>query len=339
MSESERFARGVFVVKMSPKLALTAVACALSATTLSTPATAQLAIDRLWVDMNAGSVPRSDLVVRNESTDKYYITITASEILNPGTTEEKRQLGSNPEELGLLVTPGRMILEPGQMRAIRVVSLNNNLERDRVYRVNVTPQIGEVSATSTATENRGLALKLLAAFDVLVTVRPAENDVSLAVRRDGNFLALSNMGNSNVLLLDGMVCPAAGAVLSQSTQDYIRAQDREAHARQVEQAKESTEEVPPMSDREFVVDACIGLPGRRLYSGNVWRLPVAIGEQLRFNRRDAASQDLTPIVIRCDAAGNDGSSDSKYCVGASLEPKPGGAEIAPAISLTQTGES
>ncbi len=316
-----------------------AVTCALSATMLSTPAAAQLAIDRLWVDMGAGSVPRSDLVVRNESTDKYYITVTTSEILNPGTAEEKRQPGSNPEELGLLVTPGRMILEPGQMRAIRVVSLNKGLDRDRVYRVNVTPQIGEVSATSTAVESRGLALKLLAAFDVLVTVRPEKNEMVLAVRRDGNFLELSSQGNSNVLLLDGMVCPVAGAALSQSTQEFILAQDREAHERQVEQAKESSAEAPPLPERKFVVDACIGLPGRRLYSGNVWQVPASIGEQLQFRRRDSASQDLTPITIRCDAAGNDGSSDSKYCVGASLDPKPGGSVTAPAISLTQTGES
>jgi len=326
-------------VKIGLKLGSMSVACALSTMMLSTPATAQLAIDRLWVDMGAGNVPRSDLVVRNESTDKYYITVSTSEIVNPGTAEESRRPGSNPEELGLLVTPGRLILEPGQMRAIRLVSLNKSLDRDRVYRVNVTPQIGEVTATPTATENRGLAIKLLAAFDVLVTVRPEKNDASLSARRDGNFLTLSSTGNSNVLLLDGEVCPAAGAALSQSTQDYILAQDREAHERQVEQAKEASTEAPPLPDRKFVVDDCIGLPGRRLYSGNVWRLPVGIGEQLRFNRRDASSQDLTPIVISCDAAGNDGSSNSKYCVGANLESKPGGSDTAPAISLTQTGES
>jgi P pilus assembly chaperone PapD len=339
MSEFEESLGGISVVKTSSKLASMAVACALSTTVLTTPASAQLAIDRLWVDMGSGSVPRSDLVVRNESTDKYYITVSTSEILNPGTAEETRQPGSNPEELGLLVTPGRLILEPGQMRAIRLVSLNKGLARDRVYRVNVTPQLGEISATPTAAENRGLAIKLLAAFDVLVTVRPEKDDVSLTARRDGNFLTLSSAGNSNVLLLDGEVCPAAGAMLSQPTQDYILAQDREAHERQVAQAKEASTEAPPLPDRKFVVDACIGLPGRRLYSGNVWRLPAAIGEQLRFNRRDASSQDLTPIIISCDAAGNDGSSNSKYCVGANLEPKPGGSDTAPAISLTQSGES
>lgn len=305
------------------------------------PASAQLAIDRLWVDMGAGNVPRSDLVVRNESKDKYYITVATSEIVDPGTAAEERKPGSNPEELGLLVTPGRMILEPGQMRAIRIVSLNKGLERDRVYRVNVTPQIGEVSATSEATESRGLALKLLAAFDVLVTVRPEKDSSVLAVYRDGNFLEMASTGNSNVLLLDGRICPASGAVLSQPTQDFIIAQDRADHERELAQAKEASDDVKPMPERKFIADACVGLPGKRLYAGNVWRVPVAAGEELRFNRRDAATDDLIPITIRCDSAGAAGSTDSKYCVNARLEPAPGGSKQAPAISLTQNanGES
>jgi P pilus assembly chaperone PapD len=316
-------------------------AAMLGTAAFAAPASAQLAIDRLWVDMGAGNVPRSDLVVRNESKDKYYITVATSEIVNPGTATEERKPGSNPEELGLLVTPGRMILEPGQMRAIRIVSLNKGLESDRVYRVNVTPQIGEVSATSEATESRGLALKLLAAFDVLVTVRPEKDSSTLSVHRDGNFLEMASTGNSNVLLLDGMICPATGAVLSQPTQDFITAQDRADHERELAQAKESSADVKPMPERKFVADACVGLPGKRLYAGNVWRVPAAVGEELRFNRRDAATDDLTPITIRCDAAGSVGSSDSKSCVGASLEPAPGGSKQAPAISLTQNanGES
>ncbi|HMN52590.1 MAG TPA: hypothetical protein PKC32_00205 [Sphingopyxis sp.] len=303
---------------------------------LATPASAQLAIDRLWVDMGGGSVRRSDLVVRNESKDKYYITVATSEIVNPGTAQETREPGSNPEELGLLVTPGRMILEPGQMRAIRIVSLNQGLSKDRVYRVNVTPQIGELGAASAAPDSRGLAIKLLAAFDVLVTVRPEKGDATLVVHRDGNFLDLTSAGNSNVLLLDGKICPAAGKALSQATQDFIVAQDEQEYARQAEQAKETDGEAPPKPERDFGPDGCVGLSGKRLYAGNSWRLPAAVGEELRFNRRDSASQDLAPITIRCDAADGEGASNSKYCVGASLEPAPGGSQNAPANSLTQT---
>lgn len=322
------------------KLAASAAAM-VCATALSAPASAQLAIDRLWVDMGAGSVPRSDLVVRNESKDKYYITVSTSEIVNPGSADEVRKPGSNPEELGLLVTPGRMILEPGQMRAIRIVSLNEGLAKDRVYRVNVTPQIGELGATSAAPDARGLAIKLLAAFDVLVTVRPEKDDATLAARRDGNFLDLSSTGNSNVLLLDGQICPAAGAALSQTTQAFIVAQDQQDHERAVAQAKQSGAEAPALPERNFGPDGCVGLPGKRLYAGNSWRLPVAVGEELRFSRRDSASQDLAPITIRCDAAGGERASNSKYCVGASLEPAPGGSQNSPANSLTQTanGES
>lgn len=314
---------------------------ALCCATTSAPAYGQLAIDRLWLDMGAGGVPRSDLVVRNESDDKYYITVTTSEILNPGTPDEVRRLGSNPEELGLLTTPSRMILEPGQMRAIRVVSLNKDLTKDRVYRVNVTPQIGELTATPSAADTRGLAIKLLAAFDVLVTVRPEREESKLAAWREGNFLNLASIGNSNVLLLDGQICPAAGMALSQSTRDTIVAQDEQDYARQVSQAEESGAKPPPKPERNFEPDGCVGLPGRRLYAGNIWRLPVAPQEELRFSRRNSATDNLEPIIVRCDAVGENGASNSKFCMGASLEPAPGGSQNSPANSLTQNanGES
>lgn len=138
--------------------------------TCSAQASAQLAIDRLWVDLDDSGAGRSDLVVRNESDDIYYITVTPAEITAPGTDAQKRETHADPEELGLLVTPNRLVLRPEEMRAIRIVSLNQDLETDRVYRVNITPQIGEISYDQEAVENRGLALKLLAAFDVLVTV-------------------------------------------------------------------------------------------------------------------------------------------------------------------------
>lgn len=291
---------------------------------LPTAANAQLAIDRLWVDMDSSGVARSDFVVRNESKDKYYVTITTTEVVAPGTAEEKRVSIANPEELGLLVTPNRVILEPGQLRAFRIVSLNKNIASDRVYRVNVTPQIGSVSVQNANAENRGLAIKVLAAFDVLVTVRPKDNQPTLSVQRDGEFLTLSNPGNSNLLLLDGAVCPVAGTALSAATQAFFNEQDKLARER-AGVTKTATGEVvkDAVPSREFKPDACVGLPGRRLYPGNVWKIPASVGEALRFSRRDSASKDLEPITIRCDTAGKEGSKDSEYCKDTHLGAEPG----------------
>lgn len=307
------------------------------------PAHAQLAIDRLWVDFDSKGVPRSDLVVRNESKDRYYVTVSTFEITDAGTDKEQRVTIADPEKLGLLVTPNRLILDPGQMRAIRLVSLNSALTSDRVYRVSVIPQIGDLALEDTAPDSRGLAIKLLAAFDVLVTVRPDAQQRALVARRAGNMVTLANEGNSNILLLDGAICPAPGAVLAPSTQDFIYkieveraelAKVKVTPEQQAAAALAGKAVVPDAVRRSFAIDDCVGLPGRRLYAGNSWPLPVAEGESMKFSRRDAASKDLAPIVIRCDAAGNDGSKDSSLCQGPSLEKT---SEAGPALTSANQG--
>lgn len=171
------------------------------------PASAQLAIDRLWVDFEPNVTPRADVTIRNESKDRYYITVTPAEIVTPGTATEKRVEESDPDRLGLLVTPNRLILEPGAMRSIRIVSLNTALVNDRIYRVKISPQVGDIETTSSAPANRDVAIKLLAAYDVLVTARPKDAKARLVTSKTSDTLVIRNDGNTNMLLFDGELCP------------------------------------------------------------------------------------------------------------------------------------
>jgi len=314
-------------------LAARPLACAAGAAMAfaSIPASAQMAIDRLWVDLDSAKVARSDLVIRNESKDRYYVTVTPSEVIDPGTPQERRVQETDPQKLGLLVTPSRIILDPGQLRAIRVVSLDSNLTKDRIYRISITPQIGELTATPSDTQGHGLAIKMLTAFDALVSVRPGNPVENLVATRQGANLVLSNSGNSNLLLLDGKVCPAAGTTLAESTQQFLLDEQKAAEAAAKEQgapanpadANKSPEAkladaAATAAAPTFKPDECAKLPGRRLYAGNSWTVPEAVGETLTFNRRDSAAEDLKPITIRC-GSGTDGKTDSKFCAGAGLD--------------------
>jgi hypothetical protein len=230
------------------------------------------------------------------------------------------------------VTPSRIILDPGQLRAIRVVSLDSNLTKDRIYRISITPQIGELTATPSDTQGHGLAIKMLTAFDALVSVRPGNPVETLVATRQGANLVLSNRGNSNLLLLDGKICPAAGATLAASTQQFLideqkaaevaaRAQGapvNPADANKSPEAKLADAAAATVAAPAFKPDECAKLPGRRLYVGNSWTVPEAVGETLTFNRRDSAAEDLKPITIRC-GSGADGKTDSKFCAGAGLD--------------------
>lgn len=173
------------------------------------PASAHLSIDKLWVEFEEGDRERNDLIIRNDSEDRYYVSIAVSEVLQPGTENETRVTEVDPERLGLLVTPNKLVLEPGAIRSIRLVSLNSGLTSDRVYRVLISPQVGAIKAASGVDEARGIAIKMLAAYDVLVVDRPTQRSSDIIAERDAGALTLRNQGNTNVLLAGGSVCPAS----------------------------------------------------------------------------------------------------------------------------------
>lgn len=226
--------------------------CALAACVAALPAHAQLSINKLWVEFDRSAQPRTDLVIRNDSKDKYFITVKAFEIAQPGTEQETRVETADPEQLGILVTPNRVVLEPGAARAIRLVSLNRDLTRDRVYRVLVTPQIGAITGVSKPKEEESsLAVKLLAAYDVLVIARPNDAQPQVKVTRTDKEIKLENVGNSNVLLSDAILCPP---------------------------------DVKPAIENA----ACKAVEATRLYAGTNFAIPLASGKEI-FTVRERAS--------------------------------------------------
>jgi len=197
--------RGDFMRKLFLTSALTLAATMMAMVPMSSHA--NLSIDKLWVDFEAGESGRSDVVIRNDSEDRYYISVTVSEILNPGTEDEERVQEVDPEKIGLLVTPNRIVLDPGSIRSIRLVSLNQALPKDRVYRVLISPQVGAIKAKANAEDEQSIAIKLLAAYDVLVVARPNGSAPEIESERNAERVTLKNVGNTNVLVLDGFVCP------------------------------------------------------------------------------------------------------------------------------------
>lgn len=223
----------------------------------TTPVSAQLSVDRLWVDFEPGTPHRADIIIRNESADRYYITVAPAEIVDPGTDTERRVEQTDPEQLGLLVTPNRLVIEPGGSRSVRMISLNEDVPQDRIYRVKITPQVGDIQAAAPEGA-RGIAIKVLAAYDILVTSRPNKVKADLKVNRTQDELVISNVGNSNTLLYEGKAC--AGS-------------------------KNSTGSTDDESE-------CADLGARRLYPGNIWKITVpANHRRVQFKQRSLASSD------------------------------------------------
>ena len=242
----------------SKRLALAAGVALIAAPLLGMAAAhAHLSINKLWVEFSDGSVGRSDVVIRNDSQDRYYVSVSVTEVMEPGTENEHRVSLTDPEAAGLLVTPNRMILEPGALRSIRLVSLNENLTKDRIYRVLISPQVGEVKSEGREESVTGIAIKMLAAYEVLVVARPRAARPDVQVQRVGNEATIANVGGTNILMTEASVCPP------------------DAHA-----------------DSE----SCTRFPATRLYAGNNLLLPLgSVEDRVRITTRSGPGAE--PVTV------------------------------------------
>lgn len=171
------------------------------------PASAELVVSDLVVELGAAAQPRKDVEVWNNSDERSYVEIAPVEVLSPGSTEERRVREPDPEKLGLLVSPNRMILEPGQRKVVRIARIVPASDQERVYRITIKPVVGEVSGDHSG-------LKVLVGYDVLAIARPANPSPSISGNRDGNSLMIRNGGNSSVELMNGKQCDGAGQCVS-----------------------------------------------------------------------------------------------------------------------------
>ncbi len=169
---------------------------------VSPPASAQIALNRIILDFS-GDQSRQDVEVINNGEETAFVVVEPARIEAPGSADEQRITARDPNELGLLVTPNRLVLEPGERKLVRIAVIEPAAAVDRIYRVTVKPVLGEVRATETS-------LKLLVGYDVLVIVRPGGAAPDLDFQRRGRRVIVTNNGNTNALLTEGRQCDAAG---------------------------------------------------------------------------------------------------------------------------------
>jgi len=184
-------------------LALGISILALLAAVPTSAASAQIVLSNLIVDLSPGKDSRQDIEVWNTGTDRAYVAVEPAEIVDAGTSSETRRSEPDPEKLGLLVAPSRMILEAGQRKLVRIAEIAAPGGRERVYRVTVKPVVGRVTSAESG-------LKVLVGYDVLVLVRPAQPQANVSATRSGNTVTFRNDGNVSVELEDGRQCDSTG---------------------------------------------------------------------------------------------------------------------------------
>lgn len=156
------------------------------------PANADISISPAVVVFEPKATDQT-LMVTNEGSELAFVTAKVRSVTRPGEADEQLRADSNPAVLGLLATPTRLVLEPGEQRGLRLLAIGPAGETDRVWRVHVAPAPGNLRPGQS-----GVAF--LIAYDALIIQRAANPSQALVGQRSGDTLTLANRGNSFVLV-------------------------------------------------------------------------------------------------------------------------------------------
>jgi len=146
-----------------------------------------------------GKKNRKDFKVSNTSQRTQYLDITAFRIPKPGVFPEDLQTHPDPEKVGLLVAPRKIILRPGETKLIRTILLEQNIKNDQAWRVSIKPVIGDITAKSNGT-------LVNVAFNALVIGRPTAPNPDVKGHWEDRTLVLHNSGNSYSKVIEGQQC-------------------------------------------------------------------------------------------------------------------------------------
>lgn len=185
-----RLAKYVF-----PALTLMVAAC------WANTASADFVITSAVIEFTDKTPKLQDIELVSRSKESDYIVSEIHEITHPGLPDESRR-AVDADSSYILVTPEKTILPGGARKVLRFVLLKAPDEQEHIYRVAIKPVINEV-------ENQAkIGLKVLVGYEALVIVRPATMAPRYEASRHGTTLSVTNTGNTNILLQNGLQCPA-----------------------------------------------------------------------------------------------------------------------------------
>ncbi len=148
-----------------------------------------------------GQTRYQDIQVQNTGNDTAYVAITIYLINNPGMPDQSVvKLNDNPYQVGLIVTPNKMVIPQGQMRIARALYIGKSVSQDAVYEVKFTPVSGQLVAIGNSNTDVNAGLELVIAYGVGIIVRPAHLEPQIAATRDGTSLTLTNTGNTTITI-------------------------------------------------------------------------------------------------------------------------------------------
>ena len=164
---------------------------------------ANISVSPLIVNFTKADQHIQNIRVFNIGDDKAYVRIATSLVKAPGAKNSTNVDIKNPRELGILVSPKKMVIPVGQSRLVRILLTKPVDNDERIYQIKIFPTVGDIHANSNG-------VKVLIGYGVRVVVRPNDPQPNILITRNGKQITAINKGNTNAILYDGKQCNAAG---------------------------------------------------------------------------------------------------------------------------------
>jgi P pilus assembly chaperone PapD len=166
-------------------------------------ASAGYIISSAIIEFTSDGPRHQDIEVISQSEKNDYVVAEVAEITHPGEKDEGRHVINDFSQSALLVSPDKMVLAGRSRKVLRFILLKEPDAKEHIYRVAIKPVI------KSADSNDKIGLKVLIGYEVLVIIRPQVITTIFQAQRHGKTLAVSNSGNSNILLQGGQQCQDA----------------------------------------------------------------------------------------------------------------------------------
>lgn len=158
------------------------------------PAFAAMSLDKIIVYLNDQPNSREDIVVTNPDKETLYLQTEIYRVDNPGLADEQRVRVVDPKEFKLLVSPAKAIVNPGERKRFRLMSLERDLDTEKVYRLTIKPVVGDIKSDRSA-------LKILVAYQALIFIEPEGGKYQLGLQQGDQGWEIRNTGNINAEII------------------------------------------------------------------------------------------------------------------------------------------
>jgi len=167
-------------------------------------------VSTLRVDFESKGKQFQDVFVNNTGDKVEYVDITLSKRVDPVRHPDDLLIstGQDPKIFGMVATPSKIVLSPGQTKRVRLLNLNQNSPKELVYALRVEPIEPPVQSADHSVKTGG-QVSVISAFVVGVYVLPPNPFVQISLHREDKKLIIRNTGNIDALLDKGQQCTEA----------------------------------------------------------------------------------------------------------------------------------